>query len=72
MLLNGGELDGQRLLKSETVALMTRNQIGEFSVPGPGHGDKFGYGFGVLTKDGQAQDPEDSSTRTSGSIRKRN
>ena len=62
MLLNDGEFDGQRLLKSETVALMTRNQIGEFSVPGPGHGDKFGYGFGILTKDGQAQDPASVGT----------
>ncbi len=28
MLLNGGELDGARVLKSETVAEMARNQIG--------------------------------------------
>ncbi|KPF76389.1 hypothetical protein IP88_06595 [alpha proteobacterium AAP81b] len=29
MLLNGGELDGVRVLKAETVAEMTRNQIGD-------------------------------------------
>ena len=28
MLLNGGELDGARVLKPETIALMTTNQIG--------------------------------------------
>ena len=33
MLLNGGELDGVRVLKSETVALMGRNAIGNVSVP---------------------------------------
>ena len=31
MLLHGGELDGERLLKAETVAEMGRNQIGELS-----------------------------------------
>jgi methyl acetate hydrolase len=33
MLLNGGELDGVRVLKSDTVALMGRNAIGNVSVP---------------------------------------
>jgi CubicO group peptidase (beta-lactamase class C family) len=33
MLLNGGELDGVRVLKSETVALMGKNAIGNVSVP---------------------------------------
>jgi CubicO group peptidase (beta-lactamase class C family) len=33
MLLNGGELDGARVLKAETVALMGRNAIGAVSVP---------------------------------------
>lgn len=32
MLLNGGELDGARILKSETVALMAKNQIGDVRV----------------------------------------
>jgi len=56
MLLNGGELNGRRLLKTETVAEMTRNQIGEFSPFIPAHGDKFGYGFGVVTAAGKDQD----------------
>ena len=47
MLVNGGELDGVRLLKPETVREMTTNQIGELNV---GDG-KFGFGFSVQTKD---------------------
>jgi CubicO group peptidase (beta-lactamase class C family) len=33
MFLNGGVLDGARILKAETVALMGRNHIGAVSVP---------------------------------------
>ena len=33
MLLNGGELDGARVLKAETVTLMEENAIGAVSVP---------------------------------------
>ena len=33
MLLNGGELDGARVLKAETVALMGQNHIGALGVP---------------------------------------
>src|SRR3954469_21620992 len=33
MFLNGGQLDGARVLKAETVALMGRNHIGVVSVP---------------------------------------
>ena len=33
VLLNGGELDGARVLKAETVALMGQNHIGAVSVP---------------------------------------
>jgi methyl acetate hydrolase len=33
MVLNGGTLDGVRVLKAETVALMSQNQIGAISVP---------------------------------------
>jgi methyl acetate hydrolase len=33
MLLNGGELDGARVLKAETVTLMGQNAIGGVSVP---------------------------------------
>jgi CubicO group peptidase (beta-lactamase class C family) len=56
MLLNGGELDGVRLLGQETVELMTMNHLPEPLMPielGPltpylkGHG--FGLGFAVVT-----------------------
>jgi CubicO group peptidase (beta-lactamase class C family) len=55
MLLNGGELDGKRYLKLETVKLMTSDQIGPetgiihdpFYFPGPTSG--FGLGFAVRT-----------------------
>jgi CubicO group peptidase (beta-lactamase class C family) len=45
MILNGGELDGARILEPETVALMTHNQIGELSVGL--EEDKFGLGFSI-------------------------
>lgn len=48
MLLNKGELDGARVLKPETVALMTRDQVPGLNVLPWGHGDGFGYGFGVV------------------------
>jgi CubicO group peptidase (beta-lactamase class C family) len=55
MLLNGGELDGRRYLKRETVALMTSDQIGPetgiihdpFYFPNPTSG--FGFGVAVRT-----------------------
>lgn len=56
MLLRGGELDGVRVLKRETVALMTTNQIGDMTIPFPGHGDGFGFGFGVVTDRGAGTD----------------
>jgi methyl acetate hydrolase len=64
MLLNGGTLDGVRVLKPETVALMGQNQIGAISVPALKSAlprsadftfiadgrDKWGYGF-LITVD---------------------
>jgi len=61
-LLVGGELDGRRILKAETVAMMGQNQIGEmtlapltsldpqFMAPNavlPGNPDAFGLGFAL-------------------------
>jgi CubicO group peptidase (beta-lactamase class C family) len=48
MLLNNGTLDGVRLLNPETVALMTKNQIGDLNIAFAVHGTKFGYGVGVV------------------------
>jgi len=47
MLLNKGELGGRRLLRPETVEMMTRNQLPEGVQRGPGEG--FGLGFSVRT-----------------------
>ena len=57
MMLNGGELNGTRLLSPKTVQLMTSNQLdgitpGKYYLPGPGYG--FGLGYGVRLEDGNA------------------
>lgn len=63
MLLNGGTLDGARVLKAETVALMGQNHIGAVSVPAlkvalprsadftfiDDNKDKWGLGFLITT-----------------------
>lgn len=49
MLLGGGELDGARILRAETVAEMTSNQVGDLYVA-PGYG--FGLGFEVKLQPG--------------------
>lgn len=49
MMLNGGELDGVRILGSRTVRLMTTNHTGDKAVwlRGPGFG--FGLGYSITT-----------------------
>ena len=44
MLLNGGELEGVRIIKPETIREMTTNQIGELNAIGI---FKYGLGFGL-------------------------
>ena len=48
MLLNGGELDGVRILSPTTVELMSRDQLAE-GISGPGRGRGFGLDFAVVT-----------------------
>lgn len=62
MLINGGELDGARILSRKSVELMTTNQIGDLKVWEyfPLHafgfwGDRFGLGFGLRTAAGQKE-----------------
>jgi CubicO group peptidase (beta-lactamase class C family) len=50
MLLNKGEYNGKRLLARRTVELITCNQIGNLDLGK----DKFGLGFEITTKEGQA------------------
>lgn len=47
MLLNGGELDGVRILSRKTVELMSRNHLGEISMGMGMSGYGFGLGFAV-------------------------
>ncbi len=47
MLLNGGELDGQRILGRKSVELMCANHTGDMYIPMTGHGYHFGLGVAV-------------------------
>jgi CubicO group peptidase (beta-lactamase class C family) len=53
-LLNGGELDGVRLLAPRTVSLMFENHTGDLPVSLGGPGTGFGLGFGVTVDRGRA------------------
>jgi len=59
MMLNGGELDGVRLLGRKTVELMTSDHLGPINgptfIPGAGYG--FGLGFAVRTEAGGPASP---------------
>jgi CubicO group peptidase (beta-lactamase class C family) len=51
MLLNGGELNGKRILSPGTIQLMTSNQIGNHLMWGDSNMTRrFGLGFGILTE----------------------
>jgi CubicO group peptidase (beta-lactamase class C family) len=57
MMLNGGELEGVRLLGRKTVELMTVNHIGDLPVwlTGPGYG--FGLGYSIIKDIGASRQP---------------
>ena len=57
MLLNGGELNGTRLLSPKTINLMISNHSGDGDVYIRGPGYSFGLGFGILSNAGEARDP---------------
>ncbi|HLH40012.1 MAG TPA: serine hydrolase domain-containing protein [Bryobacteraceae bacterium] len=60
MMLNGGTLNGKRILGPRTIAYMTSDQLtdgivpGPLYIPGPGYG--FGLGFAVRRTTGGATD----------------
>ena len=58
MLLNGGSLNGRRIVSPKTVAYMTSDHLGTVITPGPyylpGAGFGFGLGFGVRKEAGVA------------------
>ena len=66
MLLNGGVLDGVRLLSPKTINLMISNHIGDNDVYIRGPGYTFGLGFGILNDAGKARDPLTPGTFTWG------
>jgi CubicO group peptidase (beta-lactamase class C family) len=53
MLLNEGELDGARLLRTETVRLMRRNHLPDALVPIPIGGAEQGFGLGFAVSMGE-------------------
>jgi CubicO group peptidase (beta-lactamase class C family) len=62
MMLNGGELDGVRILGRKTVELMTTNHTGDLGIwlRGPGYG--FGLGYSVVVDQGQSGMPASAGT----------
>jgi CubicO group peptidase (beta-lactamase class C family) len=54
MLLNGGALDGVRLVSPKTVELMRTNHLGDLAMWLGGPGTGFGLGFGVITDIGRS------------------
>ena len=53
MLLNGGELNGKRILSRNTVRMMTINQL----APGVSGDNEFGLGFGLTSQRGSGKLP---------------
>ena len=60
MLLNGGTLDGARILGPKTVELMTTNQTGTIYSPSGEEG--FGLGFRLILQPGEGGRPESVGT----------
>jgi len=58
MYLNGGKLNGVRILSRTTIATMMRNQVGDLW---GGEGKVYGLAFGVVTEKGQARGGEGSA-----------
>ncbi len=62
MMLNGGELDGKRILSPRTVRLMTANHVGDKPVWLRGAGYGFGLGYSVTTDVGLSSMPAAEGT----------
>ena len=57
MLLNDGELDGERILTPMTVDLMRTDQIGDIPVGSVVQPGSAGFGLGVAVRGGPGVDP---------------
>ncbi len=66
MLLNGGELEGTRLLSPTTINLMISNHTGDNDIYVRGPGYTFGLGFGILSDLGASRDAGSPGTFTWG------
>jgi CubicO group peptidase (beta-lactamase class C family) len=55
MLVNGGQLDGRRILSRKTIELMTTNHIGDLKLWESLPGDGFGLGFSVKKSLGESR-----------------
>ena len=63
MILNGGELDGVRLLEPQTVALMHRNALPEGVYVGPpGSRTTFGLDFAIAPEPAESHEPWPAGT----------
>lgn len=62
MLLNGGELDGVRVLSRKTVELMTANHIAHLADPHPFNRGELGFGLGVRMVNDLGRSPTLGST----------
>lgn len=65
MLLNNGVYNGKRILSSNTIRMMTTNQIGDLQL---GRGNTFGLGFEVVTARGSAASPLPEGTYSWGGM----
>jgi CubicO group peptidase (beta-lactamase class C family) len=67
MLVQGGEVNGKRLLSPRTVTLMSSNHVGELYARGGGTGGTNGMGFG-LTVDVVLDSVQAGTARSTGSF----
>jgi CubicO group peptidase (beta-lactamase class C family) len=61
-ILNGGELEGVRILDATTVSLMLENHIGDLVPWATGPGFAFGLGYAILTDRSEATTPQSLGT----------
>jgi CubicO group peptidase (beta-lactamase class C family) len=57
-------LEGARVLKAETVAMMTQNQLGAIRIPP--NNTQMGYGFGMVTDESKKNENDPSPVGTFG------
>jgi len=54
MMLNGGELNGKRILSPQTVQFMAQDHLEPAGIPDQNHGVGFGLGFAVMKNEAAA------------------